>query len=275
MGEDEAPMALVEHLQTLGLERKEARLYAGLCIDGPQRASDLAARAKLNRTETYRALESLMDRGVVSAQLTKPTVYEAVPPEAAFADALRRHEGHRTSLEKAREAAIAQLDRLRDNRAPGGVKQAYRIVQGRRSILGVVESMLLNMTLGQRVVSTYFAPSNATAANRALHATLERAHAGLRMQMLFCRAEGLEQALGRVLADPRVHVRYFELDTPVRFTIVDEREVLFWLHTDPEPGLQAKGDVAMWTNASHFVRAQGILYDALWQRGKDLPRPNG
>lgn len=269
MGEGEAPRALVEHLLTLGLEEKEARLYAGLCLDGPQRASDLAARAGLNRTETYRALESLIERGVVTSQLTRPTVYEAIPPETAFADALRRHEGHRGALERARESALHELARLRERPPPGGTRHGYRMISGRRSILTLVETMLRNMKTGQRLASTYFAPGNATTLSKAMRATVDRAREGVPMKMLLQRHPGIEETLAPFAAFPHIQVRFFDVDAPIRFTIVDEREVLVWLHTDPEPGLGAKGDVAMWTNAPDFVRAQGFLYDALWARGQE------
>ena len=65
---------LVQRLASIGLEDKDAQLYIHLCVNGPNKASEIAAGTKLNRTEAYRALDNLIRRGFVTASLDRPTL---------------------------------------------------------------------------------------------------------------------------------------------------------------------------------------------------------
>src|SRR5438552_17646758 len=89
---------LCVRLAAVGLDPKDATLYVHLCVNGPTKASEAAAAAKLNRTEAYRALDNLIRRGFVTASLERPTLYEATPPEKVFDDALAAHVQRRASI---------------------------------------------------------------------------------------------------------------------------------------------------------------------------------
>lgn len=266
MGGEDAEK-LLARLAALGLDEREGKLYAFLSARGPSRASEAAAATKLKRTETYRALEALMERGVVSAQLTRPVVYEAVPPETLFAQELARHEQKRAELESAREEVVRTLAEARARDAGGTSRHSYRIIQGRRAILATAETMIRDAQVGQWMVSTYVAPQNVTTANRTWQTTVRRACEGLPMRLLFMEHAGLDRVLDAFSAAAQTQVRYFDHPRPLRFTIVDE-EVLVWLVTDTASGLEARDDVAMWTNAPDFVHAQRVLYESLWTRAR-------
>ena len=266
---------LVERLASIGLEEKDALLYLHLCVHGPSKASEAAAAARLNRTETYRALDSLIRRGFVTAGLERPTLYEATPPEKVFDDALAQHGARRKSIERARDVALAQLATLRNERSGEPLKASYKIVQGRPAIHAMAESMVRRARAGQSMVSTSFAPANATDANAVFATTVARAAEGLPMRLLVRETPGMTERLAELLTHPDVHVRYFEPDATIRFTIVDDREILVWLATDPSPDLDAKDDVAMWTNAVDFVSAHRVLYGFLWAKARPAPRPKG
>ena len=278
MGEKADPsnlVELVERLASIGLEEKDALLYLHLCVHGPSRASEAAAAAKLNRTETYWAMDSLIRRGFVTAGLERPTLYEAAPPEKVFDDALAQHGARRKSIERAREIALAQLATLRSGRTGEPLKASYKIVQGRPAIHAMADSMVRRARMGQSMVSTFFSPANATDANSVFMTTVARAAEGLPMRLLLCETPGMTDRLAELLTHPDVHVRYFDPPAPLRFTIVDDREILVWLATDKSPDLDAKDDVAMWTNATDFVGAHRVLYDLLWAKGRPAPRPKG
>lgn len=266
---------LVERLASIGLEEKDALLYLHLCVNGPSKASEAAVGAKLNRTETYRALDSLIRRGFVTAGLDRPTLYEATPPEKVFDDALAQHGARRQSIERAREVALASLATLRRERGGSPLKASYKIVQGRPAIHATVESMVRRARLGQSTVSTRVAPANAKDSNAVFSTTVARAAEGLPMRFLMRESPGMEEMLAELLTHKGVEARYFESETPVRFTITDDREILVWLATDRSPDPEAKDDVAMWTNALDFVSMHRVLFDLLWAGSYPVPRPKG
>ncbi|HET6405568.1 MAG TPA: helix-turn-helix domain-containing protein [Candidatus Thermoplasmatota archaeon] len=260
---------LVERLVAIGLESREARLYVDLLLRGASRASDAAARTKLKRTETYRALEALMKRGFVTARLTRPVEYEASPPDAVFADLLARHEQQRSEMEalKARVCEVAY--RARQKSDDDEARHGYRIIQGRRAIFSAAESVYRGARERLSVATAYLSPASAIASNRAYHALVRRAADGLAIDLLVRETPNFDRAFAPLLQQRNVRVRFADLPQGVRFLVADDREVIVWLVSDPAQGIDARDDIAMWTNAADFVRAQRAFFDALWPQGRD------
>lgn len=268
----EADAELVDRLRAIGLEDREARVYVHLSCRGPARASDTAAAVRLKRTETYRTLEALMKRGFVTAHLARPVVYEAVSPEAVFNDLIAHAEERRAEIERLKDRVVDVVAASRRAVDTDAARHSYRIIQGRRPIHAAVETILRGAQLTQSMVSTTLTAAQASAQNRPFQTTLRRAAEGLPMRMLLRETSGLEHALQPLLAHRNVRVRFFEPTHPLRFTLVDEREIVMWLVSDPSTMLDAREDVAMWTNATDFVRSQQTLYDALWERAREVVR---
>lgn len=262
----------MDRLRAIGLEEREARIYVHLCFRGPARASDTAAAVRLKRTETYRTLEALMKRGFVTAHLARPVVYEAVPPETVFTALIAHAEERRAEIERLRERVADVIAASRFAAEVDPARYGYRIIQGRRPIHAAVETMLRAAEHGQSMVSTTLTAAQASMQNRAFQTTLRRAADGLPMRLLLRETSGMERATQPLLAHRNVRIRFFEPPHPVRFTLVDRKELMIWLVSDPSPTLDAREDVAMWTNAADFVRAQETLYEALWERGRDAVR---
>jgi hypothetical protein len=101
---------------------------------------------------------------------------------------------------------------------------------------------------------------------------VKRAPEGLEMKLLMRESPGLEAALKPILAHRNVELRYMQTDAPVRLFLVDGREAVHWLVSDPTPGVEGRDDVAMWTNAPDFVRVQETLFDTLWQNARAAQR---
>ncbi|HUR68909.1 MAG TPA: helix-turn-helix domain-containing protein [Candidatus Thermoplasmatota archaeon] len=271
-GESPSAGELVERLASIGVEEREAKLFVHLCLRGPTRASDAAAATKLKRTETYRALESLMRRGFVTAHLTRPVVYEAVAPDAVFGELLAGHEQRRAEIESLRERVSAAVATAREAQEPSGARWGYKIVQGRRAILGAVEGVVRNARSSESMVSTTFGPGMVSPQNKAYQTMLKRASEGLPMRILLRDLPGLDRALAPLTAHRHVEVRYFHPHHAFRFLIVDDREVVYWLINDPAASIDAREDVAMWTNATDFVLAQKSLFESLWASARESIR---
>ena len=59
-------MELTRLLKTAGFSEKEASVYLALLSHGPAGATDIAERARINRSTTYVILDTLMKRGLVT-----------------------------------------------------------------------------------------------------------------------------------------------------------------------------------------------------------------
>lgn len=265
---EQESVEIVERLVAIGLDEREAKLYVDLLTRGASRASDAAARVKLKRTETYRALESLMKHGFVTARLTRPVEYEASPPETVFADLLARHEQRRADIETLRErvASVAAKSKATDE---GDGRFGYRMIQGRRAILAATESVIRGAKEGIVAASSHFSPALVTPGNRAYQSLVRRAADGIPIELLVREHPNFERALAALTAHRVVRTRFLDIPDGVRFIIADDREIIFWLVSDPTVALDARDDVAMWTNANDFVRAQRTLFDSLWPQGRE------
>lgn len=62
---------IIEDLTRLGLSEKEAKIYYMLLRIGPSPASSLARRVQIKRVTVYSVLESLKEKGLVSARKTE------------------------------------------------------------------------------------------------------------------------------------------------------------------------------------------------------------
>lgn len=263
---------LVDRLAAIGLDEREARLYVHLLLTGPSRASDSAAASRLKRTETYRALEGLMRRGFVTAHLTRPVVYEAVAPGSVFANLLADHEVRRDEMEQLREhvAAIAHQARVAEQAAEAA-RHSYKIIQGRRPILSTAETMVR----GAResiAYSTGLLTAGQLAQNRGLHAIARRGEEGRAVRLLLVETPGIERTLLAFSRHPHVEIRYAANAHAPRLMLADKRDAVAWLVSDPDPGVDGRGDVAMWTNAPEFVRGQDALFEALWAGARVAPK---
>lgn len=270
--QDPAGVDLVARLAAIGVEEREAKLFLHLCLAGPSRASDAAAAVRLKRTETYRALEALMRKGFVTAHLARPVVYEAVPPDLLFSSLVTEHEERRRDIDHVRERVIHTVTSAKRERETPANRFAYKIIQGRRAILAAIDAGARNARVSHDLVSTALTVVHTSPHNRAYQSMLRRAQEGLPIRLMLRETPGLEHALQPMLACPNVSVRFFEIDHALRFSLFDEREIVYWLVTDPAPGVDARDDVAMWTNAPDFSRSQRILFDAHWTRGRDVLR---
>lgn len=260
----------VERLALLGLDRRQATLYVHLVALGPQRASQLAAAVRMHRTDAYRHLQDLMRRGFATASLRRPTTYVAVPPERVWADALAAADARTRELRDARDGAMHAFGLLAPTVNGAAAPLSHRFLRSRQAIYETVEALVRNMRRSQWMVSTTFSAANATPANRPFQTTIEKARAGASMRFLFVESPGLVERIAPMMG-PRVEVRFFEPRSPLRFSVFDDEEILYWLVTDPSAGLDAKGDVAMWTNAPDFVRAQKETFEALWAQARPAP----
>jgi hypothetical protein len=258
--------ALEESLALLGLDPRRARLYVILVTRGPLRASELAEAARMQRTEAYRAMEELLQGGFARASLERPTRYVAVPPASVWDQALASHRARTALLESGRSACLAALADIAPPAPSGPIVLSHRILSGRETIYETVEAMITGARRDHCMVSSALVPEQVTLSNRPFRATMLRARDGLPMRLVFPDSPGLGTLVAPFIGLPNVEIRTFSFPAPLRLSIVDRREVVQWLASDASPRLDAKGDVAMMTNAPEFLATQTALFEALWAR---------
>jgi sugar-specific transcriptional regulator TrmB len=72
---------LLDTLESFGLKRMDAQVYAFLAKRGPHRGKDLTSALKITKQQLYPSLKNLQERGIVNSTLKRPALFYAVPIE--------------------------------------------------------------------------------------------------------------------------------------------------------------------------------------------------
>ena len=259
---------IIDRLTILGLDQEEAAVYVHLSMMGPSKASDIAAALKLHRTETYRTLQNLVQRGFASATLSRPARFEAAPPERLFSEILMAQQARSENIARAQTEIAPALSTLRSQTGQLASKNTFKVLQGRREIYGVLERMLREAERSVRLLNTHEGGIPMDDMAGLLDLAGQRVEAGVDLQAVY---RTTAASRGKLLTLPEgAQFRHLEADRVMRLTVVDEQVMLLWVVNDPSTRLTSEEDVAIWTDAGDFVGTQLRLFEALWKDCRDV-----
>jgi HTH-type transcriptional regulator, sugar sensing transcriptional regulator len=258
----------VDRLTLLGLDAQEAAVYVHLSMMGPSKASDIAAALKLHRTETYRTLQTLVQRGFASSTLSRPARFEAAPPERLFEEILAAQQARSENIQRAQQEIAPALSTLRGQTAQATSRNTFKVLQGRREIYAVQERMVREAQHSIRVLSTHEGAVSMHDTAGILDSMAQRAVEGVAVRAVYRTTPPSRARLAEL--PPGVEVRHLETGQVMRLTVVDESSLLLWVVSDPSSRLTSEEDVAIWTDAADFVGTQTVLFDAVWRTAPDV-----
>lgn len=261
---------IVDRLTVLGLDQDEAAVYVHLSMMGPSKASDVAAALRLHRTETYRTLQNLVQRGFASATLSRPQRFQAAPPERLFTEILAAQQARSENIQRAQSEIAPALGALRSQTGGPSSKNTFKVLQGRREIYAVVERMAREATTSLRGLSTHDGAVAMADLSSILELMARRATEGLQVRLVLRTTPQTRAKLLAMPEAPAMGLRHLEGDRVMRFVIQDDAALLLWVVSDPSTRLTSEEDVAIWSDAADFVGTQGVLFEAVWREAKDL-----
>lgn len=148
-------MELLNHLLSLGLSEKEAKLYLTLLEVGPNPVSSIARKAGITRTTAYAALETLKEKGLVSA-IEQGGIQQFAPVEAE-----KLEEYAKMQQEKAEEnydrikTIVPQLKLLTGDLVMAPKVKYFEGTEGIKTIYNDTIDVLKNLPKSQRVKYSY------------------------------------------------------------------------------------------------------------------------
>lgn len=261
---------IVDRLTILGLDQGEAAVYVHLSMMGPSKASDVAAALRMHRTETYRTLQNLVQRGFASATLSRPQRFQAAPPERLFQEILSAQQARSENIQRAQLDIGPALGALRSQTGLPSSKNTFKVLQGRREIYAVLERMARDAHQSIRALSTHEGAVAMGDLSGILELVGRRADEGVEVRLILRTTPATRS---RLLAMPdagRLSLRHLDTDRIIRFVLQDETALLLWVVSDPSTRLTSEEDVAIWTDAVDFVGTQSVLFDAVWREAKDV-----
>jgi len=249
----------------LSLDESEASLYVRLCVGGPAKVSDLSDVLGLHRNEVYRMAERLVSRGLVVTTDERPARIQAVPPETAFDAALTARLARVEALKRSRQeiaTLVQQLD-ARGGEGAAAPKSTYKLLRGRPEIYRERAFMLESAGATIDWASTFPEAVRLAAEAGQLATLAKRAKEGVRVRMLVAETPDARARLAPLVA-AGVEVKWLDQHGLVRFSLVDDRELLMFVVNAPSVSLQAEDEVAIHTTAAGFAHAQRVFFDAAW-----------
>lgn len=256
---------VIETLVSVGLSRSEAQVYVKLSMIGRAKASDLSKTMDVSRTDAYRTLKLLVDRGFATATLDRPVEFEAQAPDRLFATLLESDRAHEATLERARRDVGPVLSTLRAHPAPVP-KNEFRVVKGRPEVLDVARGMVARSRASIHGAWTGLPLRDAVERSPLRQQAVERAREGIDVRIII----DLRQGERKPTPSAPIQIRDFAFTRPIHFLIRDDEEVLLLGVNDPDRRAVADGDVAILTDASAIVGTAQTLFELLWEKATRL-----
>lgn len=259
---------LVDMLEQIGLTADEARVYATLSSIGSTRAGRLAAAARISRPQTYRALASLEQRGVVTGNLDRPRIFTAVP-----IDDLLRHLHSMVAYQRHEirllESEITQ--RFRRLKTENTKRPALRsdTLRGRAVVVERAAELYESATSDIRLLLSHPGGLGLMQELGAWQQLADRTDRRIRVRILVRRADANERLLAVADRATNVAVREFDGADDFGCLVVDGREALVILVMDPGSYPRSDRTRALSTNAPSLLAMLNWLFDARWETSAD------
>ena len=128
---------LQEALAEFGLSSNQSKVFIFLGKLGPKMASEVSKETRIPRTETYHLINTLQNRGIVTAEFCSPARYSALPIDQALTTLINAEREKLNSLSKQKRTIMELWDdipSLSVEEASSEPKEKLQVLQGSNSI---------------------------------------------------------------------------------------------------------------------------------------------
>jgi len=252
-------------LSSFGLTANQCKVYIYLGKYGSRTAPDVSKVLKLPRTETYKLLAALQNKGVVSASFQHPIQFSAIP----LTDAIHSLINTEKERIKKLESQKSELNKLWDNipqfnneiEETDGDK--FQILQGENQIHSKINDMIENskkevVIIGNEKDFLKFYQAN-------FLEPLDKSPVELKVL-----TNSSDKTLYVFDEMDKTNVKKLptSIDGNLCFVVKDNDEVLFYIKNS---GSGKEIVTALWTNSTTMVYSKKLLFSTLWSKSKSIP----
>jgi HTH-type transcriptional regulator, sugar sensing transcriptional regulator len=250
-------------LEKWGLPAPEAQAYLALIRSGALNARSIANAIGIPRTSVYPILESLVQKGLVEADVGVGSRYSAVHPKEALPSLMVREREELLQRDSLTTSLIKQLDSLAHPAGNNGESELIEVLRDPRVVATRFERLQRE---AKRTVEAFVkAPIlNPSYSNPTQTKGLKR---GLRYRGLYERAildsPEIKPYLLKWIAEGE-QVRIYEGELPHKLAIFDRQNILIPLITSNGQGR------TLFIRHPQLAMSLGMFFDFLWQRAEPL-----
>ncbi len=99
---------IMKTLESLGFKQIDAEVYDSLMRNGSQKAAEIAKMLKTYKWRVYHSLNTLQTRGIVKANLERPTKFTAVSFDEVLDALIKENVQEAKRMEKQKEELLTQ-----------------------------------------------------------------------------------------------------------------------------------------------------------------------
>ncbi|CAJ36986.1 TrmB family transcriptional regulator [Methanocella arvoryzae] len=251
-------------LSMFGMTEYESKVYLTLLVKGAQEASKVSRYSGLPRPHTYSVLKTLQMRGLVTVIPESVNRYRAVPLDEGLDLLIEEKEKQFSSLRIARDQLLSEIKPK--EAIPDGSHSIVSLYYGRQNVYKLVDEMFQRcehdvdiMTTSHGIVRFYKYFSDVASQFR-------RKDIAVRfIAPITPDVEDVAQKLARL-----VELRRIDTLPPIRFVLVDGKEVLFAEY--PEDDFKSTGkETGIWINQPELGRMMKTLFDNTWKTTTAYP----
>jgi len=249
-------------LSSFGLTSNQCKVYIFLGKYGSKTAPDVCRSLKIPRTETYKLLTTLQNKGMVSASFQHPIKFTAIPLVEAVHSLINTEKERIKNLENQKSELNQLWNEIPEfhNEIQKTDEDKFQMLQGENQIHSKINNMLTTtnstfLILGSEkdLIKFYHANFIDTLSESKLdHKILTSS--SQKTQYIF---DNTKKTSVRKLSP--------EIEQSLCFIVKDNDEVLFYLKnansTTDKP-------TAMWTTSESMIYSKKLLFDSLWSDSK-------
>ena len=252
-------------LSSFGLTINQCKVYIYLGKYGSRTAPDVSKVLKLPRTETYKLLAALQNKGVVSASFQHPIQFSAMP----LTDAIHSLINTEKERIKKLESQKSELSKLWDN-IPQFHKEVeetdsdkFQILQGENQIHSKINDMIENSKKELVIIG------NEKDFLKFYHANflepLDKSTVELKVL-----TNSSDKTLYVFDEMDKTNVKKLptSIDENLCFVVKDNDEVLFYMKNSNSGKEKV---TALWTNSTTMIYSKKLLFSTLWSKSKSIP----
>jgi len=257
-----ATSKLQDELVRFGLTPNEAKVYIYLAKYGHRRAVEIAKSVHTPRTETYRLLSSLQNKGLVAATFEHPIKFSAVPFDKALKMLINIEKERLRTFERKEKDLLSLWDSIPDlvsTDSTDGAEEKFQILEGQVQVYSRAKDMRAKAQ-HEVLVLGYEKDYMKLYHYDFMDGLDELAETGTVKLLATFSANSLDFFRG---IDPKV-IRQIpsSMNAPLCFIMRDRCELLFFIKNN---GMSNKGVSAMWTDCKPYIEAMYMLFSELWK----------
>jgi sugar-specific transcriptional regulator TrmB/predicted transcriptional regulator len=263
---------LMKVLRDLGLSRREAEIYIFLSRRGPQAANSVSTMLKIERVQTYRALKSLQEKGIIETTLETPTRFSAVPFDGLLNSLITTRKGRISELETQKEALTNYWKNL-SSRATEYPLAKFRVLTEKRAVHNEILRMtkqakddVVKLATGMSVIQEDFAGI--------LDSIIEYARRNKKIQIRILTGiskdnDGIIEQMMKTASAKKLNIQWRHTDLGSRaypqFLIKDREETLLYVTPEEEPDAPDQPETALWIRSRIFASALQESFLEMWR----------